>query len=85
LKGHKTIAPAKTWERVNNVESPQLYPVFPWGMYGVGKPDLDVALNTWKYDSNVIKFRSAVGWKQDNIFAARLGLSEEAAKLTLLN
>jgi hypothetical protein len=53
-------------------------------MYGVGKPDLDVALNTWKYDSNVIKFRSAVGWKQDNIFAARLGLSEEAAKLTLL-
>jgi len=84
FEGHKTIAPAKTWERVNNVESPQLYPVFPWGMYGIGKPDLDVALNTWKYDSNVIKFRSAVGWKQDNIFAARLGLSEEAAKLTLL-
>ena len=84
FEGHKTIAPAKTWERVNNVESPQLYSVFPWGMYGVGKPDLDVALNTWKYDSNVIKFRSAVGWKQDNIFAARLGLSEEAAKLTLL-
>ncbi len=82
--GHKTIAPAKTWERVNNVESPQLYPVFPWGMYGIGKPDLDVVLNTWRYDSNVIKFRSAVGWKQDNIFAARLGLSEEAAKLTLL-
>ncbi len=82
--GHKTIAPAKTWERVNNVESPQLYPVFPWGMYGIGKPDLDVVLNTWKYDSNVIKFRSAVGWKQDNIFAARLGLSEEAAKLTML-
>jgi len=84
FEGHKTIAPAKTWERVNNVESPQLYPVFPWGMYGIGRPDLDVALNTWKYDSNVIKFRSAVGWKQDNIFAARLGLSEEAAKLTLL-
>ena len=84
FEGHKTIAPAKTWERVNNVESPQLYPVFPWGMYGIGKPDLEVAVNTWKYDSNVIKFRSPVGWKQDNIFAARLGLKEEAAKLTLL-
>jgi len=80
--GHKTIAPAKTWERVNNVESPQLYPVFPWGMLGVGKPDLDIALNTWKYDTNVIKFRSHVGWKQDNIWAARLGLTEEAWKLT---
>jgi len=26
--GHITLAPAKKWERVNNVESPQLYPVF---------------------------------------------------------
>ncbi len=82
--GHPTIAPAKTWERVNNVESPQLYPVFPWGMYGVEKPGLDVAINTWKYDTNVIKFRSHVGWKQDNIFAARLGLADEAARLTML-
>jgi hypothetical protein len=65
--GHTTIAPAKTWERVNNIESPQLYPVFPWGMLGVGKPDLDIALNTWNYDTNVIKFRSYIGWKQDNI------------------
>ena len=84
FEGHKTISPAKTWERVNNVESPQLYPVFPWGIFGVGKPHLDVALDTWKYDTNVIKFRSHVGWKQDNIFAARLGLTEEAARLTTL-
>ena len=55
--GHTTIAPAKTWERVNNVESPQLYPVFPWGMLGVGKPDLDIALNTWNYDTNVDKIQ----------------------------
>jgi hypothetical protein len=82
--GHTTIAPAKTWERVNNTESPQLYPVFPWGMYGVGKPGLDTAINTWRYDTNVIKFRSHVGWKQDNIWAARLGLTNEAWRLTLL-
>ena len=43
FNGHTTIAPAKTWERINNTESPQLYPVFPWGMYGVGKPGLDTA------------------------------------------
>jgi hypothetical protein len=78
FNGHATIAPAKTWERINNTESPQLYPVFPWGIYGVGKPGLDTALNTWKYDTNVIKFRSHIGWKQDNIWAARLGLTNEA-------
>ncbi len=84
FNGHTTIAPAKNWERINNIESPQLYPVFPWGMYGIGKPGLDTALNTYNYDSNVVKFKSHVGWKQDNIWAARLGLTEEAWKLTSL-
>ncbi|WP_462222677.1 DUF5703 domain-containing protein [Ferruginibacter sp.] len=84
FNGHITIAPAKTWERINNVESPQLYPVFPWGIYGVGKPGLDTAINTFLYDTNVVKFKSHIGWKQDNIFAARLGLTDEAWKLTSL-
>ncbi|MGF1923305.1 MAG: DUF5703 domain-containing protein [Bacteroidia bacterium] len=82
FNGYPTISPAKTWERINNVESPQLYPVFPWGIYGIGKPGLDTAINTYKYDSDVAKFRSHIGWKQDNIFAARLGLTNEAAQLT---
>jgi len=84
IEGHQLIAPARLWERVNNTEVPQLYPVFPWGIYGVGKPDLELALNTWKYDADAIKFRSHVGWKQDNIFAARLGLTDEAALLNIL-
>jgi len=83
FNGHTTISPAKLWERINNTESPQLYPVYPWGIYGIGKPGLDTAINTFKYDTDVLKFRSYVGWKQDNIFAARLGLTDEAAKLTL--
>lgn len=80
--GQVTIAPARLWQRINNTESPQLYPVYPWGIFGVGKPGLDTALNTWRYDTNVIKFRSHTGWKQDNIWAARLGLREEAWQLT---
>lgn len=84
FEGHTTIAPARLWERVNNEESPQLYPVYPWGIFGIGKPGLDTALNTWKYDTLVIKFRNYIGWKQDNIFAARLGLTDEAWKLTSL-
>lgn len=84
FNGHTTIAPAKLWERIQNIESPQLYPVFPYGIYGVGKPGLDTALNTWNYDTNVVKFRSHLGWKQDNIWAARLGLTNEAWRLTAM-
>ncbi|UOR03551.1 DUF5703 domain-containing protein [Hymenobacter aerilatus] len=83
VDGHKVISPAKLWERVNNTESPQLYPVYPWGLYGIGQPDLETAVNTYRFDPDVQKFRSHVGWKQHNIFAARLGLTDEAAELTL--
>ncbi|MBE7169426.1 MAG: hypothetical protein INR73_02485 [Williamsia sp.] len=83
IDGHQVLTPARLWEHITNtsLETPQLYPVFPWGIYGVGKPGLDIALNTWRFDSNTIKKRSPVGWRQDNIFAARLGLTEEAAQL----
>lgn len=84
VNGRTLIAPAKLWERINNVESPQLYPVYPWGLFGIGKPGLDTALNTWHYDTSVQKFRSHIGWKQDNIWAARLGLTAEAWRLTSL-
>lgn len=82
FNGIETIAPAKLWERINNTESPQLYPVYPWGIFGIGKAGLDTAINTYKYDTDVLRFRSHIGWKQDNIFAARLGLTEDAALLT---
>ncbi len=80
--GHPTLAPALHWERVNNTETMQLYPVFPWGLYGVGKNDLELARNTYRYDTFAIRFRSHVGWKQDNIWAAKLGLADEAWELT---
>jgi hypothetical protein len=82
--GKKMIAPAKIWERINNVESPQLYPVFPWRIYGIGKNDLETAINTYLYDMDVVKFRDYKGWKQYNIFAACLGLVDEAEHFTLL-
>lgn len=79
----QVIAPAKSWERINNVETPQLYPVFPWRIYGVGKPGLDIAKNTYLYDPDAVRFRSYLGWKQDNIWAACLGLTEDARQLIL--
>ena len=75
------IQPALHWERVQNTEPTQLYPVFPWRMYGVGRPDIDVARNTYLNDTLALKFRSHIGWKQDVIWAACLGLTDEAEAL----
>jgi len=75
------IQPALHYERVNNTETMQLYPVFPWRMYGIGRPNLDIARNTYLNDSLAIQFRSHVGWKQDLIWAACLGLTDEAKRL----
>ena len=82
VDGHETIAPAKTWERINNVETPQLYPVFPWRIYGMASEEpATIAENTYRYDPDALRFRSSKGWKQDNIWAACLGMTDEAVRL----
>ena len=81
IEGRKVISPAVAWARINNVETTQMYPVFPWRVYGVGREGLEIARDTWLIDPWSIKMRSARGWKQDNIWAACLGLSDYAAAL----
>ena len=81
IDGDTCIAPAIVWARIQNVESPQLYPVFPWRVYGLGRPHLQTARNTWAKDEHVASMRSTKGWKQDNIWAACLGLPDEAMAL----
>ena len=83
IDGHKTIAPAEIWARIQNDEPTQLYPVFPWRFYGVGLPHLDVARNTWQYDWFVNRHKNVTSWEQANIWAADLGLPDEAMNLAL--
>ena len=78
------LQPALHYERVQNVETTQLYPVFPWRMYGVGRSGMDIARNTYWHGDHAAEFRSHVGWKQDLIWAACLGLTDEAARLLQL-
>ncbi len=80
--GHTTIAPAERYERINNSELPQLYPVFPYGVYGIGRPDLQIAVDTWKFGTDRPDQKGYVSWRQDAIFCARLGLTGEAAEIT---
>ena len=81
VDGHTCIAPAEVWARIQNTETPQLYPVWPWRVYGLSRPGLDIALNTYWHDPHALAMRSTKGWKQDNIWAACLGLTGEARRL----
>lgn len=81
--GLRMIAPAWSWSRIQNVELPQLYPVYPWGLLGLGRPDLQTARNTWTHGNDRPEQKQIVSWHQDAIFCARLGLTEEAARLSL--
>ena len=65
--GKKTFSPAKSWERINNTEFPQLYTVFPWGIHGIGKEELDIARNTWYYGNDVPQQKGIISWQQNAI------------------
>lgn len=84
VNGKKCVAPAAVWARVNNRELPQLYPLFPWRMMGVWSDPDSVAINTWRNDPYVPQFKGVASWEQANIFAACLGLTEEADSLEQL-
>ena len=71
------------WERTGEAGTPQLLPVFPWRIYGVGREGLETARNTYLFDRDVQKCRAQTGEKLDNVWAACLGLTEQASELTL--
>lgn len=61
-QGYPCLSPAQAYTRIENVEIPQLYPVFPWGEYGLGQPtDLNLAINTYLYDTETQSFHDNVG------------------------
>lgn len=83
MKGERVISPAEKWDKITNQELPQMYPVFPWALYGVGKPDLKLAIDTWHYGNDKPIQKNFISWHQDAIFCARLGLVDEAKTITL--
>jgi alpha-L-fucosidase 2 len=80
--GKKFILPArKGKKRRGNCEKPECYAVFPYRLYGVGLPDLDVAKETFRLSPTSMKGQSRTnGWAQDPIFAACVGDTHGAAQ-----
>jgi len=62
-----------------DTENPELYSVFPYRLYGVNKPDLEVGRATFE----ARKFKQTGGWSQDAIQAGFLGLTDTAKDLTI--
>ncbi|QQE77963.1 DUF5703 domain-containing protein [Alicyclobacillus sp. SO9] len=83
MNGHNTIAPAESWSEIINVEIPQLYAVFPYELYGIGRDDLKLATDTWTFGVDTENQKDHKSWHQDNIFCARMGLTEEARQYTV--
>src|SRR6202000_3078158 len=77
--GQQVILPARTYGESKNVENPELYTVFPSRLYGVGKPDLPLARNTFK----ARLFPQDTCWGQDGPQAAVLGLTDVAQQAAL--
>lgn len=75
--GKGLLRPAETFSQSANVENPELYAVFPYRVYGVGRPGLDMARATYAARGH----RQNRGWCQDSIQAACLGLADEAGQL----
>lgn len=78
---HTALLPAYQYDLCANAENPPLYAVFPYRLFGVGKPDLDVGLATWKRR----EVKTSGCWSQDPIHAAMLGLANDAMRDVVKN
>lgn len=77
----------KTWvppaEKFNpqrsNCENPELYAIWPFRLFGVGRPNLEIGVETFHHRAEKASF----GWQYDGQSAALVGLADEAKGILL--
>ncbi len=73
--GKIVFAPAEIFKRHGNVETPELYCVFPFRLSSFEKPNAEIGRRTYREG----RFHKLYfGWAQDELNAAYLGMAEEA-------
>lgn len=65
----------------HNFENPELYAIYPYRLFGLGKPDVELARGT--FDAR--RFKGAGCWSQDPVQAAYLGIADLAKKYVTFN
>jgi len=76
MNGLRMLAPAERFAKKQNVENPELYAVYPFRLFGIGRPDIELAVRALENRQDKGHF----GWRQDDIFMALLGLTEQARR-----
>jgi hypothetical protein len=77
-KSVRMLAPAEKYNPArSNVENPEEYGIWPFRLFGIGKPGLDEAIAAYDHRVNHLD----VGWGYDGNCAALLGLTDEAARI----
>jgi|GEM_PF-161253 len=77
----QVLSPAESYSKLQNSENPELYAVFPYRTYGVGKAGLELAQRTFR----ARRIKDTRGWRQDAIQAALVGLTDEAQRCVVSN
>lgn len=66
---------------IENGENTELYAIFPYRIYGLDKPNLSLATNS--YNNRLFSGLGWADWMPDAIQAAMIGLTSEAKKYTV--
>ncbi|MDP4238274.1 MAG: DUF5703 domain-containing protein [Bacteroidota bacterium] len=69
-----SVLPAQLYGTPRNSENPECYTIFPYRIYGIGHPDINVGIKT--FANRLYKWTSC--WSQDPIQAPLLGLTDLA-------
>jgi hypothetical protein len=78
--GQTWITPAEKFKpQRNNCENPELYAIWPFQLFGVGRPDLATGVES--YERRIEK--ASIGWQYDGQCAAILGLADESKRVLL--
>jgi alpha-L-fucosidase 2 len=77
--GANILLPAQEYGNTTNSENPELYVLFPYHLYGVGKPNLKLALDTFA----ARRWPQDTCWGQDGTESAVLGLTDVAQKAVI--
>lgn len=78
--GKSFVAPAEKFDpKRSNCENPELYAVWPFRLFAVGRPGLETGIET--FNRRIAKIMT--GWCYDGQCAALLGMTDEAKKQIL--
>ena len=74
IDGEVALSPAGEIGPKNNQENPELYAIFPYRLFGVSKPNMELACRAFMHRQH----RGSHGWYEDDTQAAFLGKTDQA-------